>query len=203
MSAAAPVSKPLKNVWVIDDDRIYRDVLCGGLNASLADIHIRRISTERQALEQMEKVEGGDTAPDLVIADVMMPYIFPGEEGEVPLEITELGDDFFREAGVRLWKKARHSTSSALRSVPWIYHSVLRATSMDFEKNSDHKTEYVSKDQAFKALMEAIRTEFGDIDVRWDEPDETESNLLQHPKMKARLLEAMNTPLEQCLASLE
>jgi hypothetical protein len=200
----APIaSQQIKTLWLIEDDRIYRDVLCQGLNASLKGVKIESFATESQAIEQMKNVEAGAAAPDLVIADVMIPYLFPGE-GEVPEEIAALGDDSFRAGGVRLWKRARSSESSALRSVPWVYHSVLRPKSMKFDDNSDKNTGFVSKDQEFKTLVETIRTDFGDIDLRWDETDETESNLLGgSPKMRERLLAAMRLPLEQCLATLE
>jgi CheY-like chemotaxis protein len=150
-------SKQFKTLWLIEDDSLYSQVLRIGLTASLKGVQIKRFATESQALEQIAKVEEGEVPPDLVIADVMIPYVFPGE-GEVSPEIAALGENAFREAGLRLWKKARNSKSSALRSVPWFFLSVLRSHSMKFEEHFDQNTKYVGKDLDFKALFESIRT---------------------------------------------
>jgi CheY-like chemotaxis protein len=194
------------SIWVIEDDRIYREVLCGGLRSSLPGTVIREFPTEARVYAELEAAEQGKSdAPDLVICDVMLPYEFPGQNEPVPDEATQrLGEDAFRQAGLRLWQRFRASREPSLKTVPWIYHSVLRRKTMDFDKHRDPQTYYVGKDQPFEELIEVQEGIFTKIDSDWGASDATESSLLQSSAtMKQRLLDAFKTPLERCFPVLE
>jgi CheY-like chemotaxis protein len=196
-------SKERLVVWLVEDDRIYRDVLMQGLQSCKKGLKVDTFPTESlayKAVENLEKDGEKALAPDLVICDVMLPYAFPNDDVIVPTEIAKQGEDAFRRAGVRLWKRFRKSSSSDLKKVPWIYHTVLKGTTQDLLDNKDTSTFYVGKDESFDELLQI----FQELDTTWPDSDESESRYLQKsPTLKQRLFDAFKIPLKECFASLE
>jgi CheY-like chemotaxis protein len=205
MNAMKTMRKPAQ-IWVVEDDRIYRDVLCEGLEQAMPGVTIRKFPNESQVYAAVEELESKENEkPDMIIADVMMPYKFPGENTPDPSEeIKKEGEDAFRTAGIRLWQRVRDSEDSQLQKIPWIYHTVLRPKTMKFEENKDENTFYIGKDQPFADLANISDVIFQQLDSRWDGSDEEETVYLSRsPKMRKRLLGAMALPIQQCFPVLE
>jgi len=152
-------------IWLLEDDELQAATLEQDLiehSAQLSKDNIIRIPTEAEFLAKLKEVFETKPAerPRLVIADVMLPWAFLGNEPEGVIRPPEVNTTHgFRSAGARCWNALRTQERAAqVRKTPFVFHTVLRKEEFDYPlQYSDENTGYIPKDQPFDALREEIK----------------------------------------------
>ena len=161
-------------IWLVEDDYLQTDALREHLESKFpraARAEIVPIYSESEFLMRVQDayVQGKQRRPRLVIADVMLPWSFPGDSvaGVTPDPEVQ-NKNGFRNAGVRCWRNLRkyegNERGNAL--TPFVYHTVLRGEEFDLGNNEDDATGYVAKDRPMEEL-DATILEFTDWNAEW------------------------------------
>ncbi len=120
-----------------------------------ADIEV--IETESEFYERLNRIPLAGPRPDIVICDVMLPWTFPSPDASKPPPEVKAGT--FRKAGLRCW--ARFRTRPDLRTVPWVYFTVLDANTIELPAHSDEQTSHVQKFGPLEPLIDEMRKLLG------------------------------------------
>lgn len=181
---------------LIEDDPQQSETIKSAIERRYRDVEVRLSETESDFYDRLDKIPVRGDHPHMVICDVMLPWAFPSPDA--PPQPAEVAEGTFRKAGLRCWERFRQRED--LRSIPWIYFTVLDEKTIDLESHFDDKTGYVQKAGSIEPLYAEIE-EFQDGD--WPETAAEVSNkLMVLPKMRKALLEGLNTPLGNCATTL-
>lgn len=176
---------------MIEDDPQQSASIKAAIESHYRNVEVELLETESEFCNHVAKMPVGETRPHIVICDVMLPWAFPDPNApEAPPEVVA---GTFRNAGLRCWRRFRQRED--LRSVPWIYFTVLDEKTIEFENHHDDRTGYVQKSGSIEPLLEEME--------EWSETDEQVlQSLTFSPKMREILLDGLNTPLAECATSL-
>lgn len=181
---------------LIEDDPQQSETIKSAIKRRYRDVEVELIETESDFCNRLAKISVLGEHPHMVICDVMLPWAFPSPDAPSPPSDVVTGT--FRKAGLRCWERFRRRED--LRSIPWIYFTVLDEKTIDLQSHSDEKTGYAQKAGSIEPLYAEIE-EFQDGD--WPETaDEVSNKLMALPKMRKVLLEGLDTPLGKCATTL-
>lgn len=189
----------MKDLFIlIEDDPQQSATITTAIEGRYRNALVELLETESEFCERVDKMALGEARPRMIISDVMLPWAFP--EPNAPAVPHEVEQGTFREAGLRCWERFRKRPD--LKTVPWIYFTVLDETTIDYEAHSDERTGYVQKAGSIEPLLQEIE-EYLHLEDNWTETDEqVTQSLTASPKMRKILLEGLNTPLADCATSL-
>lgn len=181
---------------LVEDDPQQSETIKSAIERRYRDVEVELLETESDFCNRLATIPVRGERPRMVICDVMLPWAFPS--ADAPLPPSDVSAGTFRKAGLRCWERFRQRED--LRSIPWIYFTVLDETTIDLKSHSDERTGYAQKAGSIEPLYAEIE-EFQD--GAWSETDDDVSNkMMALPKMRKILLEGLNTPLGNCATTL-
>jgi len=183
-------------ILLIEDDCQQSETIKRAIERRYQSVSVELIESESDFCQRLHSLPDSKRKPRVVICDVMLPWASPAPDA--PTQPREVAEGTFRKAGLRCW--ARFREHQDLRSVPWIYFTVLDEKTIDLKSYSDDKTGYVQKAGSIEPLFAEI-DEFQDN--AWPDTDEdVSSKLMASPNMLKLLLTGLNTTLDDCLVGL-
>ena len=185
-------------IILIEDDPQQSASIMGAIKRRYRNTEVQLFETENAFCRRLPEIVGGEPVPRMIISDVMLPWEFP--EPDAPSPPEEVTGGTFRKAGLRCWERFRKRHD--LKSIPWIYFTVLDAKTIEFDTYSDDRTGYTQKSGSIEPLLERME-EYLHLDDKWTQTDEqVTQSLASSPKMRKILLDGLNTPLADCASSL-
>lgn len=182
------------DIILIEDDPEQSEGIRRSIMEHRPDTKVIVLETESDLYARINAIPVDSPHPSLVVSDVMFPWASP--DPDAPVAPAEVIKGTFRNAGTRGW--ARFRSRKDLRSVPWIYFTVLDVKTIDFKGHSDARTVYVHKGGSIRPLLEQIDN-FLLLDQRWDESDEqVTQRLSESPAMRGILVNALTMSLDDC-----
>lgn len=106
---------------LIEDDPQQLESIKLAIERHYPGVEVQTLETESDFYDHLAQIPKFDERLRMVICDVMLPWAFPSVDA--PLPPADVIKETFRKAGLRCWKKFRQRED--LRSVPWIYFTVL------------------------------------------------------------------------------
>src|SRR5688572_2350067 len=112
----------IKTILVLEDDPLQAETFCDELGGWFRGVKVEHLESESEFRDWVEEkiVKGGQPLPDVVVADVMMPWAFPSPEAPLPPEDVRQGG--LSRAGVRCLMYFRERVPG---DVPWVLFSIL------------------------------------------------------------------------------
>ncbi len=140
-------------IILIEDDPHQSASIKAAVESHYRNVEVEVLETESEFCERVAGMTLNGPKPSMIICDIMLPWAFP--EAGAPKAPPDVGEGTFCKAGVRCWERLRKRED--LRSVPWIFFTVLDERTIEFEKHRDDKTAYVQKSGSMEPLLQKIQ----------------------------------------------
>lgn len=149
-----------KNILLLEDDPLAGETIQACLKQMGGPkSFVHWLYTEMDFVDHVRKIKAGTAElPDVIVSDVMLPWAFAGEFDEVPPEVRA---GTFRRAGIRchdLFRKEFGLPENNEKGPVWIYFTILDASLVGFDRDSDPRAMHVPKGDGADALRRAIES---------------------------------------------
>jgi len=144
-----------KNILLLEDDPQQAETFQRKLRTRYSGATVEHMESEWELYEFVEKIRRGEAVPpDVVVADVMMPWVIATPNPPpVPEAVEQSG---YSEAGVRCLKRFRQHINVP---VPWVLFTCRDPKAL-WEEIKDLKdavkTAVLNKEQPLKELFQEI-----------------------------------------------